>query len=242
MATKKRFIAVGVSGTVEIYSKSGNQRLFNIGKGSLGNNICGITFYDRENILVSDTDNSSLKMLSTQGLQVELVFQGNYSFKPYGITVDPGGLVYVCDIGSHCVCVFDVKGTFYHSFGSHGSDDNCFNSPRSLCFGYDYEHSLFITDAENCRICVYHKDGRFVRKFATAYKPDCIASTECGHLVVSSYMSDTIVIYTTEGDLVQVVGGRGSKSGQFQGPYGVAVDGKGSIYIADLVNSRIQVF
>ncbi|MEZ4519617.1 MAG: hypothetical protein R3C44_23235 [Chloroflexota bacterium] len=37
-------------------------------------------------------------------------------------------------------------------------------------------------------------------------------------------------------------GTSGSGDGQFKGPYGVAVDGSGNVYVADLINNRIQKF
>jgi hypothetical protein len=37
-------------------------------------------------------------------------------------------------------------------------------------------------------------------------------------------------------------GSAGTGSGQFKGPYGVAVDGSGNVYVADTFNNRVEVF
>ena len=116
----------------------------------------------------------------------------------------------------------------------------CFGSPADLCFASD--GFLYITDEGNSRICVYDKDGKFIRKFTTTYKPWGIDATDCGHLIVSSYWSHKVMIYTTGGDVVHIFGKQGSELGQFDSPSGVLVDSDGLIHIADYGNHRIQAF
>ena len=129
---------------------------------------------------------------------------------------------------------------FLFSFGSYGSVDECFDLPIDLCFASD--GFLYITDVYNSRICAYGKDGEFIRKFTTIYEPACIDATDSGHLIVSSFWSHKVMIYTTGGDLVHVIGEHGSELGQFDFPFGVSVASNGLIYIADCDNHRIQVF
>ena len=240
VAIKGNHIAVAVPQSIEVYDRSSTDLLHTIGKGQLGGGLTGVAFYDQEHILVSDFDNNNIKMFTIQGRHVHTIDRGSTTFIPYGITISPDGHIYVCDGANHCVCVFDVNGKFLFSFGSRGSGDECFDSPVDLCFASD--GFLYITDFYNSGICVYDKDGKFIRKFTTTYKPDCIDATDCGHLIVSSCLSDKVMIYTTGGDLVHVFGECGSKLGQFDCPTGVSVDSDGLIYIADCNNHRIQVF
>ena len=240
VATKGNHIAVGVRNSIEVYDRYSNKLLHTIRKGQLGNYLPGVTFYDQENILVSDYSNANIKMFTIQGQHVRTIDRGSTTFKPFGITISPDGHIYVCDVANHCVCVFDVNGKFLFSFGSHGSGDECFDSPRDLCFAGD--GFLYITDVDNSRICVYDKDGKFIRKFTTTYKPMCMDATDCGHLIVSSFWSRKVMIYTTGDDLVHGFGEGGSELGQFIFPFGVSVDSDGLIYIADSGNHRIQVF
>ena len=240
VATNGNHVAFGVSNRIKVYDRSSTDLLHTIGKGQLRNYLPGVTFYDQKNILVSDYDNSNIKMFTIQGQHVRTIDQGSTTFKPYGITISLDGHIYVCDVANDCVCVFDVNGKFLFSFGSRGSCDECFYFPEDLCFASD--GYLYITDENNSRICVYDKDGKFIRKFTTTYKPWCIDATDCGHLIVSSLESHKVMIYTTGGDLVHVFGGHGSELGQFSRPTGVSVDSDGLIYIADCGNHRIQVF
>ena len=240
VATKGSRIAVGIRHSIDVYDRNSTDLLYTIGKDQLGGGLPGVTFYDQEHILVSDRDNNNIKMFTIQGRCVCTIDRGSTTFSPYGITISPDGHIYVCDDTNDCVCVFDVSGKFLFSFGSCGSGDECFYSPVDLCFASD--GFLYITDCGNSRICVYDKDGIFIRKFTTTNEPTCIDATDCGHLIVSSYESDEVMIYTTGGDLVHVIGEFGSEIEQFDHPSGVSVDSDGFIYIADSCNHRIQVF
>ena len=240
VATQGNHVAVCVPNSIEVYDKSSTDLLYNIGKGQLRGVLFGVTFYDREHILVSETDYNNIKMFTIQGQHVRTIDRGSTTFSPYGITINPDGHIYVCDGANDCVCVFDVNGKFLLSFGSRGNGDEFFDRPRDLCFASD--GLLYITDDGNSRICVYDNDGKSIRKFTTAYKPRCIDATNCGHLIVSSWVSNKVMMYTTGGDLVHVFEERGSELGQFDCPTGVSVDSDGLIYIADSNNHRIQVF
>ena len=240
VATKGNHIAVGVPNGIKVYDRNSTDLLHTIGKDQLGNDLPGVTFHDQEHILVSDRDNNNIKIFTLQGRHVRTIDRGSTTFEPRGITVSLDGHIYVCDGANPCVCVFDVNGNFLFSFGSHGSGDECFDYPRDLCFASD--GFLYITDRNNSRICVYDKDGKFIRKFTTTCKPTCIDATDCGHLTISSWKSNKVMIYTTGGDLVHVFGEHGGESGQFVHPDGVSVDSDGLIYIADYGNHRIQVF
>ena len=240
VATKGNHIAVGVSNRIEVYDRNSHELLHSIRKGQLGWYLDGVTFYDQENILVSDYFNNNLKMFTVQGQLVRTKDRGSTTFRPLGITISPDGHIYVCDGANHCVCIFDVNGKCLFFFGSYGSGVECFDLPVDLCFASD--GFLYITDYENSRICVHDKDCKFIRKFTTAYQPACIDATDCGHLIVSSFVSDKVMIYTTGGDLVHVFGESGSELGEFDSPVGVSVDSDGLIYIADYSNHRIQVF
>ena len=243
VATKADLIAISVGDLngywVEVYDKKSSELLRKIGRDQLRSDICDVAFLD-EQIVVSDYDMGNLKLFTLKGELLYEIDRGSTTFKPLGVTVSPDGHIYVCDGANHCVCVFDAKGKSLFSCGSQGSGDECLHWPRDLCFASD--GLLYITDGENSRICVCDKDGNFIRKFPTICEPTCIDATDCGHLIVSSKSSDKVMVYTTGGELVDVFGGCGSGSGQFNYPSGVSVDRDGLVYICDSINHRIQIF
>ncbi len=49
-------------------------------------------------------------------------------------------------------------------------------------------------------------------------------------------------VFTIDGDFVTSFGTEGSELGQFDGPFGLAVDRKGVLYVSDFGNKRVQLF
>ena len=60
--------------------------------------------------------------------------------------------------------------------------------------------------------------------------------------MITSFTSDTVMVYTLGGQLVHEFGGYGSDPGRFRGPLGICVDDSGLVYVVDLYNRRVQVF
>ena len=86
------------------------------------------------------------------------------------------------------------------------------------------------------------KEGTFKRYFQPKYAPTCIAATSDNHLLITSHSSNTVMVYTLEGELVHEFGGKGAHPGRFNGPAGICVDDNGVVYVADCYNKRVQVF
>ncbi|MDQ7029857.1 MAG: NHL repeat-containing protein [Ardenticatenia bacterium] len=68
-----------------------------------------------------------------------------------------------------------------------------------------------------------------------AFAPD-------GRLVVADSNNNRIHVLDVNGEVITTFGEPGSAPGQFNEPWGVAVDGDGNIYVADTWNHRIQKF
>ena len=215
-----------------------------IGKGVLGGDLGRITFDLKGNICVADRGNNKVLKLSQDGRLLQTIYHAgsiSYHFKhPTGVSVSPEGLVYICDSGNHRVTVHDEEGMFLFAFGSMGFGPGCFNGPSDITFGSD--GLVCVIDCGNSRVCVWSKEGSFQRDFKTKYAPNCIAATGDNHLLITSYFSDTVMVYTLGGQPVHEFGGRGSDPGKFRGPYGICVDDSGAVYVADYWNSRLQVF
>ena len=127
--------------------------------------------------------------------------------------LSPEGLIYICDRDNHCVTVHDEEGMFLFAFGSKGSDPRCFDGPHDVTFGS--EGLVYVTD---------------------------VAATGDNYLLITSYSTDTVMVYTLGGQLVHEFGGSSSDLGKFRGPYGICVDSSGAVYVADYGNRRVQVF
>ena len=215
-----------------------------IGKGVLGGDLRGITFDLNGNVWVTDWGNNKVVKFSQDGRLLHTIDHAGSKIDhlnhPNGVSVSPEGLIYICDRDNHRVTVHDKEGMFLFAFGSKGSDPRCFDGPHDVTFGSD--GLVYVTDVGNSRVCVWSKEGCFQKDFTTKYFPTYIAATGDNHLLITSYSTDTVMVYTLGGQLVHEFGGSSSDLGKFRGPYGICVDDSGAVYVADYGNRRVQVF
>ena len=215
-----------------------------IGNRVLGSDLCGITFDLKKNVWVADRGNNKVLKLSQDGRLLQIIdragSKSDHFNHPLGVSVSPEGLIYVSYGDNHRVTVHDEEGMFLFAFGSKGSGPGCFDGTGEVTFGSD--GLVYVTDSGNGRVCVWSKVGSFQRDFKTKYEPFCIAATGDNHLLITSWASYTVMVYTLGGQLVHEFGGRGSDPGRFNVPNGICVDGSGAVYVADYYNRRMQVF
>jgi DNA-binding beta-propeller fold protein YncE len=70
-----------------------------------------------------------------------------------------------------------------------------------------------------------------------------MATATNGDIIVGDYNNYQLKEFTPSGALVSTIGSRGKGNGQFNQPFGVAVDpNDGSVYVADLNNHRVVKF
>ena len=233
----------GVNTCVHIFNKE-STLVRSIGKGVLSGTLCGTTFDLKGNVWVTDMRNNKLRKLSQDGRLLQTIDHAsgkNDHFNcPGGVSVSPGGLVYICDTSNHRVTVHDEEGMFQFAFGSKGTGSGCFDGPCDVTFVSD--GLVYVTDSRNSRVCVWSKEGSFQRDFKTKHAPAYIAATGDNHLLITSLLSDTVMVYTLGGQLVHEFGWYGSDPGKLCAPYGICVDDSGTVYVADRGNRRVQVF
>ena len=215
-----------------------------IGEGMLGSLLIGVAFDLRGNIWVTEYRNNKLVKLSQNGQLLQTIHhtrnESDFFCKPTGVSVSQEGLIYVCDDGNHRITVHDEEGKFLFAFGAEGSDLRCLSNPTDIVFGSG--GLVYVTDNMEDRVCVWSKEGASHRDFKTKCQPTCIAATGDNHLLVTSYSSNTVMVYTLEGELIHQFGTEGSQPGRFDGCWGICIDNSGLVYVADSVNKHVQVF
>ena len=233
----------GVGKCVHLLTKEG-ALVRSIGKGVLGFVLYGVAFDLKRNVWVTDCENNKIVKLSQDGRLLQTIHHAGSESDglncPSGVYVSTEGLIYICDRGNRRVTVHDEDGKFLFAFGSKGSGPECFDRPRDIAFGSDGH--VYVSDPGNSRVCVWSKEGTFKRYFQPKYTPTCIAATSDNHLLITSYVSNIVMVYTLEGELVHEFGGIGADPGRLDGPRGICVDDNGVVYVADCLNKRVQVF
>jgi uncharacterized protein (TIGR03437 family) len=136
--------------------------------------------------------------------------------EPHGLAVDSEGNVYIADSGNFRIRKVDRNGTITTIAGNGQSGDSG-DGGQAAAAQIGYVHGLALDGAGN----LYFSDpyNHCVRKILTSGTVETVAGGAFGS------------------------GGDGEAAGQAQlnYPSGVAVDGKGNIYVADLLNHRVRV-
>ena len=80
--------------------------------------------------------------------------------KPWGLTVDGAGNVYVADHKNHRVQKFGPSGDYLVEFGSYGSGRGELNRPSGVAV--DPDGDVYVSDWGNSRVQVFAPDGEFL--------------------------------------------------------------------------------
>ena len=126
------------------------------------------------------------------------------------------------------------------SWGSSGSGEGQFASPRGVAVGPDGR--IYVADWNNHRIQVFEPDGTFVRQWGGVTGPWAITVSPGGLVYVTENTGYRIHVFNSDGTSVRTWGSNGSGDGQFSMPKGVALAPDGRIWVVDSGNNRIQIF
>jgi tripartite motif-containing protein 71 len=168
---------------------------------------------------------------------------------PRGIAVDAQGRVYVADLGNDRVAVFNADGSPAFNFGKKGetapkSKPGEFNEPSGVAVAPD--GTVYVADAWNGRIQSFDSKGKFKAEFGGArysfYSPRNVATDSQGNFYVADTGNSAVKVYNPGGKELKVLGGKGKGGGHFNEVFGVAVNAKGEIFVADPGNRRIHKF
>ncbi|MBI3415409.1 MAG: chitobiase/beta-hexosaminidase C-terminal domain-containing protein [Verrucomicrobia bacterium] len=179
------------------------------------NSPSGLAVDDAGNIYIADVKNSVIRRLAPDDT-VTTFAKGFY--EPAGVAVGNGGQLYVTDTRNHTIKVVQPDGSVSLIAGRPGyagADDGVgsvasFNAPRGLLW-VGGDTGLLVSDSGNNTIRrVYFKAGQW-RVETFAGLPG-----EPGY---------------ANGDLI---------AARFNSPLGLAVDGEGSIVLADLYNNALR--
>ena len=158
---------------------------------------------------------------------------------PTEIAINKRGELVVIEHSEACVSVFTASGEKIRSFGTRGSGKRQFENSNGVAV--DSEGNIFVADTGNNRIQKFTEEGLFLREVDC--KPNGIAfNSSNGKLYVSDLDHYQVVILNSDLTFSSAFGGEGKDKGKFECPGGIAFDSIGNVFVADVANSRIQVF
>ena len=169
---------------------------------------------------------------------------------PTNIASDSAGNLWVVDQSSHRIQKYNNAGVWQANYGTRGTGNSQFNNPYGIAI--DSSDNIYVTDYANVR--KFNSSMTFISKWGDASGLGSTANGEfwnargiavdssSGHVYVAEEGNYRIQKLTTSGSYVTKWGTAGSANGQFQAPYGVAVDPSGNVYVTDLLDARVQKF
>ena len=178
---------------------------------------------------------------------------------------DTSGNAYISDgyVNSRIAKV-DKEGNWLKSWGEPGDQPGQFNVPHSIAV--DAQNNIYVADRGNRRIQVFNTDGKFLRQFTIDVPAPADARPAIGNKPASTtgtmspgapwtlcitpgpnqvlYTSDAfpgrIYKLSLDGKVLGVLGKSGKQLGQFGWIHEIACPSADELYVAELLNWRIQ--
>ncbi len=178
---------------------------------------------------------------------------------------DSAGNTYISDgyINSR-IAKADKDGNWLKSWGEPGDKPGQLNTPHSIAV--DAQNNVYVADRGNRRIQVFHTDGKFLRQItidvpapadarpAIGNKPAsatgamspgapwtlCITPGPNQVLFTSDAFPGRIYKLSLDGKVLGVFGKSGKQPGQFGWVHAIACPSADELYVAELLNWRIQ--
>lgn len=167
--------------------------------------------------------------------------------KPFGVVAHQGR-VYVTDTAQRIAIMFDVAGNRYKEFG-HEQPGELF---KPVAIDLSLQGELYIADVSARRIAVFDLEGVFQRHIGNKdilKRPSGVAVAPDGKRI---YVIDTggvdnqahhmYIFDAHSGELLNTIGQRGNKDGDFNLPLQIATAPDGRVYVVDKGNFRVKIF
>ncbi|MDA8154971.1 MAG: SMP-30/gluconolactonase/LRE family protein [Actinomycetota bacterium] len=158
-----------------------------------------------------------------------------------GVAVDANSNVYVADSGNNRVQKFDPNGNYLAQWISDGIG-LAFNSPNEVAV--DATGDLYVSDLNNNRIVKFGPSGNYLTQWGSLGTgdgmfngPGAMAFDPSGNIYVTDWQNNRVQKFDPNGNYLS----QWSYSGWTYGPWGIAIDASGDIYIANGGNT-IQKF
>jgi DNA-binding beta-propeller fold protein YncE len=203
-------------------------------------------------VFASDRMAGQVYVYDTDGAYARRLDPGSElaGWQPLALAFDQDGNLYVTDVAGlyHSVREFAPDGRLLRTFGGPG----VLNFPNGVAV--DDASYVYVSDTNDGRLIVFEPTGAqagVVSRGPTAAElglPVGIAIDGADRLFVVDSVAHAVQIYGTftAGDRAPEYftsfGIEGTSDGAFEFPNGIAVDGRGRVYVADWNNDRLQVW
>jgi DNA-binding beta-propeller fold protein YncE len=203
-------------------------------------------------VYVSDRPTGSVYVYDAAG-KYQRTFgppEGMESWQPLGLSFDAAGTLYVTDVGDtpNVVRVFDATGKQVRTYGETAG----MSFPNGVAT--DKAGNVYVADSNNGRLLTFSPDGALVAQIGRGSGkgnlglPRGVAVDDRDRVYVVDTSGQTVFVYgtyqpgTSRLEYLGSFGTQGVSNGAFAYPNGIAVDGRGRLYVADSANNRVQLW
>ncbi len=221
------------------------------------------------NIFIADLGNNRIRKVDSKGTIITVVGNGIPTFggdgadatkaslnQPAGVAVDSSGNLYIADEWNLRIRklssgnISTVAGNGQVSYSGDGGSATLaqLNSPQGVAV--DAAGNLYIADSRNAAIRKVSVSGTITTVSGVSLAlPRGLASDAAGNLYVADYQGNKVSKIATDGTVTTIAGtGTAGYSGddgpatsaQLHGPFGLALDHAGNLYIADFANNVVR--
>jgi DNA-binding beta-propeller fold protein YncE len=169
--------------------------------------------------------------------------------EPAGVAIDAFGRAYVSDAALHRLQRFDAQGRYVGESGVLGSEAGEMRRPSSVVLLGVL--GVGVLDRENRRVESFDLFGRRIGTALDLADPSLesqvgrvdptqLAADRGGALYVADPARERVLAFDASGIFQRVLGGFGSKPGQFRGLRGLTAGPRGELFATERVNARVQ--
>ena len=174
------------------------------------------------------------------------------------VAVAANGDLFVADgYGNARIHHFDREGTLLNSWGEVGTGPGQFHLPHGIAL--DSDENVIVADRENDRLQFFTRDGAYIAEWTDVLRPTDIAVDAEGLVYVSELwrpveqgqgsfrngypdtdLPGRVSVFYPDGSLAARWGADSENRcapGNFIAPHGLALDSKGSLYVAEVSSS-----
>jgi DNA-binding beta-propeller fold protein YncE len=161
--------------------------------------------------------------------------------RPTDVAWDAAGNSFFADgYGNSRVVKYDKEGNWVKAWGKRGTGEGEFHTVHSIAT--DAKGNVYVGDRENNRIQVFDGDGNFLKQFTNIGAPWAICITPGPKQVLYTSDSNPGQIYKMDldGKILGVFGKAGKQLGQFGWVHEIACPSENTLFVAELLNWRVQ--
>jgi DNA-binding beta-propeller fold protein YncE len=237
------------------YSRDGKY-LFAFGSAGEGDGELlgpvGITTAEDGSVLLADRGNKRIQIFDEKGQFLNTIEtrSGGKSASPVDVAVDKSGkqLYVTASIPFHQVFVYgedEGGGKVKTIWGKPGSNPGEFRYPATIAIGPD--KNIYVVDVFNSRLQVFDVSGQALVTIGSwgvtpghLFRPKGVAVGDDGLIAVSDSYLGVLQLFDSDKRFQGVLGEAGEIA-HFTTPTGLAFDGKGRLYVAEMLANRVTV-